>query len=166
MSDQDPSAAVQCLICGAPMRHADRSLCAKCVRESETRERKRRIRPVGGARTPFGTRVSNAIVCGECGKRDHISFRPRPGARVLCRACAAALLGRYELGVQKKREERHIVCTQCGREDDIPASVPQGDDVLCHDCVRGIYSNQGDKTKQGERRKSGTILSRRRKPTE
>lgn len=166
MSDQEIPAGVQCVICGAPLRHADRSLCAKCVRDSEQKEHKRRVRPVGGARTPFGTRVSNAIVCAECGKRDHIGFRPRPGARVLCRACAGDLLGRYELGVQKKRELRHIVCTQCGREDDIPATVSSDEGVLCHDCVRGIYSHQGDKAKQGERRKSGTILTRKRKTAE
>ncbi|MBN2360216.1 MAG: hypothetical protein JXR83_12260, partial [Deltaproteobacteria bacterium] len=62
MEETADSDRPRCLICGALLRHADRALCARCLRESEQRERKRRTRPIGGARTPFGTRVSAAIV--------------------------------------------------------------------------------------------------------
>lgn len=152
-----------CLLCGNPVRLGGRALCDECIEAAERRGRRHRQRPIGGARTPFGTRVATAIVCAQCGKKDHIGFRPKPGARALCRACAAAVLDVHEVGEVKRPTLVRVVCSRCGREDQIPARRASEEEPLCHDCARGIYSRQGDRSKSAERRKSGTLLSRRRR---
>jgi CxxC-x17-CxxC domain-containing protein len=151
------------VICGRPLRPRETAMCGRCLASSEKKQREQRIRPIAAARTPFGTRIAQAITCVECGKKDHIGFRPKKGARTLCRECAAALLGRVEAGQQKPRELRTIVCAHCKREAQVPANLPDDIALLCRDCFNGIYSYQGDRTRDAERRKSGTLLSRRRK---
>jgi hypothetical protein len=153
-----------CVICGKPLKARETALCAGCLASSEKKRREQRIRPIAASRTAFGTRIASAIVCAECGKKDHIGFRPKKGARTLCRACAAALLGRVEAGQQKPRELRTIICAHCKREAQVPANLPDDIALLCRDCFNGIYSYQGDRTRDAERRKSGTLLSRKRRP--
>lgn len=152
-----------CVLCGMALKPRETAMCTRCLTQSEKKQREKRIRPSAAARTPFGTRIAAAIVCVECGKKDHIGFRPKKGARTLCRACAAALLGRIEAGQQKPRELRSITCAHCKREAQVPAGLPDDIALLCRDCFNGVYSYQGDRTKDAERRKSGTLLSRRSK---
>lgn len=153
-----------CAICGIALRPGEDAICHRCLSDSEAKQKKTKERPTGGARTPFGTRVSTAITCAECGKRDHIGFRPKKGARTLCRDCAAKLLGRYESGAVPRKDMTVITCAHCGRQAELAQDlVQEGQAMLCPDCFNGIYSYQGDRSRTGERRSSGVILSRRGK---
>ncbi len=153
-----------CAICSISLRPGEDAICQRCLGESEERQKKIRQKPIGAARTPFGTRVSTAIVCAECGKHDHVSFRPKKGARTLCRSCAEKLLGQYESGSIPRPEMTQFTCAHCGRQAELPSKmVQEGQSMLCSDCFNGIYSYQGERSRTGERRASGVILSRRKK---
>ncbi len=106
-------------------------------------------------RTPHGTRVARAIVCTSCGKKDTVQFAPRDLERVLCRRCAADVLGVVDrdAGI---RPEKAMTCSDCGR---VEMANWRGDDpFLCKDCRQGIYSNQQTRTKKAERVGGGKVL--------
>ncbi len=153
--------ARECVMCGETLQGNHAALCPSCVKKAEGPQKK--ARPAGAARTSFGTRVATAVTCDECGKRDHVGYRPKKGARILCRDCAGKMLGQFEVGVAGPRELKSITCSHCGRVDELPARLPQDIALLCRDCYMGVYSYQGDRSRTGERRKSGTILSRRKR---
>lgn len=163
--ERNNQAPRHCAICGIALREHEDAICQRCLGDSEERQQhKPSKKPIGAARTPFGTRISTAIVCAECGKHDHVGFRPKKGARTLCRTCAEKLLGLYESGSTPPPERTTITCSHCGRKAELPSKlVEEGQNMLCPDCFNGIYSYQGDRSRTGERRASGLILSRRKK---
>lgn len=50
-------------------------------------------RAVPRVRNEHGTRVAKQIVCSRCGSKDSLHFIPRKQEQLLCRKCAAELLG-------------------------------------------------------------------------
>lgn len=118
---------------------------------------------VAKVRTAHGTRVARAIVCTACGKKDTVHFAPRDMERVLCRRCAAEVLGvgDRDAGI---RPEKAMTCTECSR---IEMAYWRGDDpFLCKDCRQGIYSNQQTRSKKAERVGGGKVVRVRRREEE
>lgn len=110
-------------------------------------------------RTEHGTRVARAIVCTECGAKDTVHFAPRDESRVLCRKCAAQLLGvsDRDAGIRPEREHE---CCECGRRE---VAAWRGEDpFVCSDCRCGILSHQQNRTKKAERVGEGRVLRVRR----
>lgn len=107
------------------------------------------------AKNEHGTRVARAIVCSECGAHDTLSFAPRKMERVLCRKCAAQILGieDYDAGI---RAERPLKCVDCGRTES--TNFPNPAEFTCKDCRAGIVSRQQDRTKKAERVANGKVL--------
>ena len=154
-----------CLLCGSPVTHPTATLCLNCIKKSE---KGRRPRFAGGARTEHGTRVARAVTCVRCGKEDHVAFRPRDAEKVMCRACTLEVVGLDEHGDPKAPALLEITCQNCGKKERMPRRRAEKlqdphnpEPILCQDCEYGIVTQQGDKLRTGERRKSGVILKRR-----
>lgn len=107
------------------------------------------------AKNEHGTRVARAIVCSECGAKDTVAFAPRNMERVLCRRCAAQILGieDTEAGI---RPEQVLKCIECGRAE--KTNFPNPAEFVCKDCRQGIVSQQQDRTKKAERVANGKVL--------
>lgn len=120
----------------------------------------REAREVKKIKNVHGTRVTRSIVCAECGAEDLVHFAPRTGARVLCRRCAAQVLGisDSEAGIVP---ERDLTCTQCGRLE--RSSWDQPETFACRDCRKGIHSHQRDRSKSAERVGKGRVIRVRKK---
>ncbi|MBI5494898.1 MAG: hypothetical protein HY904_07700 [Deltaproteobacteria bacterium] len=154
-----------CIVCGKQVGRPKATLCLECVRKAE---QSRRPRFPGGARTEHGTRVARAVTCVRCGKQDHVAFKPRDPDKVMCKACTLEVTGRDEHGDLREPGVVDITCQNCGRTDRIPRArakkllAPDNPEpILCSDCDHGILSVQGDRTRTGERRRSGVILKRK-----
>lgn len=115
---------------------------------------------VRSVRTVHGTRVARSIVCSSCGTRDTIHFAPKDPAKVLCRRCAADLLGVQD-PYRSVGSSLAFVCPACGRPASTSARPKEGEVLLCKDCSSGIESKQENKAKQATRL-SGRVLRVRR----
>jgi hypothetical protein len=113
-------------------------------------------------RSEHGTRVARSIKCSACGAKDTIHFAPRNPAHVLCRKCAADLLG-----VEDPDTNVHalhpFVCASCGRSGMTQARIDPDRDFICKDCLAGIESRQEHKTKSATRVSNKLLRVRRRR---
>ncbi len=116
---------------------------------------------VGGARTPFGTRVARRVACGRCGKDDHVPYAPRDRSKALCRDCAALVLRAYEVGTRPLDETRPETCNLCGVPFRIPIHVEDDGDPLCPDCLRGFLTWSGSLDTPFEERQDRVIEDRK-----
>jgi CxxC-x17-CxxC domain-containing protein len=102
-------------------------------------------------RSEHGTRVARQIVCSSCGAKDTIHFAPKDPKRVLCRKCAADLLG-IEDPDTRVGSNVSFKCAQCGRAGTTQDKrKAESGDYVCNDCMRGIESRQENKTKTAVR---------------
>jgi ribosomal protein L34E len=102
-------------------------------------------------RNDHGTRVLRSIICAACNAKDTIHFAPKDPKRALCRKCAADLLG-VEDPDTKVGSDFPFKCAQCGRKGITKdRAKAESGDYLCADCIRGIESNQENKTKSAVR---------------
>lgn len=118
------------------------------MRAKEPRTEPRVSRKV---RSEHGTRVARSIVCSRCQAKDTIHFAPKDSKRALCRKCAADLLGVED-------PDTHVgtavafTCAQCGRKGTTQNKArAESGDYVCNDCLRGIESQQENKTKSAVR---------------
>lgn len=107
--------------------------------------------------------MARSIICSECKATDTLAFIPRRMERVLCRACAAQLLGVVdpEAGIYA---EQVLECTECHRTEQTRYSGEAP--FVCKDCRRGIVSQQQDRTRSAERLAEGKVLRVRKRPPE
>jgi hypothetical protein len=120
-------------------------------------------KPVRKVRTEHGTRVARAIVCASCGARDTIHFAPKDPAKVLCRRCAADLLGVDDPDTEVG-SLHPFTCASCGREGMTRVRMEAGGrDFLCKDCLLGIESKQKTRATRATRL-SNRVLRVRKSP--
>jgi CxxC-x17-CxxC domain-containing protein len=117
-------------------------------------------KPVRKVRTEHGTRVARAVVCSACGKRDTIHFAPKDPAKVLCRRCAADLLGVGDPDTEVG-SLHPFTCASCGRSGMTQKRIPVAQEFLCKDCLLGIESKQGTRTREATRLSSRVLRVRR-----
>jgi CxxC-x17-CxxC domain-containing protein len=107
------------------------------------------------AKNEHGTQVTRSIVCTNCNATDRVPFAPRNMERVLCRKCAAEILGIEDpdAGI---RAERVLSCIQCNRPE--TTAFPNPAEFVCKDCRLGIESKQQDRSKKAARVGAGKVI--------
>ena len=92
-----------CIICSAPLETAEAQICSTCidVYTSPQAPSKRARRQ----RNAHGTQVGTSIRCTRCGAQDQVPWRPHSLDRILCRGCAAEVIGVYAPGVARPHDD-------------------------------------------------------------
>jgi CxxC-x17-CxxC domain-containing protein len=109
---------------------------------------KKKAIAVKKVRSKHGTRVARSITCRSCGAKDTIHFAPKDPKDVLCRKCAAEKIGVADADANIYPEAR-LACIECGEIESTRWDEPET--FVCEDCRAGIFTKQGDKSKQAER---------------
>lgn len=101
---------------------------------------------VGHARTEFGTRLCQRVVCIKCQKVDHVPVRVNANKDQFCRDCAEKILAAYDQGRQIEAKKVNKSCEQCHRGFLVSEEVAsKKDHLLCIDCLRGFDVWRGGK---------------------
>ena len=126
----------------------------------ETKPATAPAKTVQKVRSEHGTRVARAITCSSCGERDTVHFAPRDPKRVLCRKCAADLLGVDDPDTEVG-SLHPFVCAQCRRSGMTAHRLTGKKPFLCKDCLLGIETRQENKTKAATRLSKKVVRVRR-----
>lgn len=88
-----------CIICTGPIENDRAQVCETCITlYTAPQAPSKRVRR---HRNPEGTQVATSIRCTNCGAQDRVPWRPHSLDRILCRPCAAEIIGVYAPGVAR-----------------------------------------------------------------
>ncbi|GEM_PF-4357418 len=92
-----------CIICSAPVETPGAQICLTCIdMYTSAQAPSKRVRR---QRNQHGTQVGTSIRCTRCGAQDQVPWRPHSLDRILCRRCAAEIIGVYAPGVARPHDD-------------------------------------------------------------